>query len=111
MQVLVFFAACILLVFHAESAILCAANTCASLKCSNPYPCEGKNKIVEKGGFCGCCDECKTIVDECEQCAIFDVIGGPPPPLVCKKGHSCYNGICQSDADIRLGKQSCKLLN
>lgn len=53
-------------------AIVCPENVCANSQCDevNESICSGEDKVIKKGGFCGCCDTCFTLVGRLFQLII-----------------------------------------
>ncbi|GFY50936.1 uncharacterized protein TNIN_438591 [Trichonephila inaurata madagascariensis] len=73
----------------------CKEDTCAIVLCL-VAECKKGEIFVEKGGYCGCCDACRTIKKEGECCQIEEK--GVPLTEQCEEGTSCMNvgdeGVC-----------------
>nr|CAI5833927.1 unnamed protein product [Callosobruchus analis] len=82
------------LTFEESEAIQCTPNICQTVRCAAAV-CESNQVLVEKGGFCGCCDLCVTILKEGEKCPVLHIRGGPPPTIRCAKGLRCVKGVCK----------------
>ncbi|GFQ93180.1 uncharacterized protein TNCT_681341 [Trichonephila clavata] len=82
--------------------IPCTKNYCNRFKCEQET-CGENQVLVKKGGSCGCCDMCKTIIKEGEACPRRQIVGGPPPAWECESGTTCMdtgNGdICARDCE------------
>ncbi|GFY16442.1 uncharacterized protein TNCV_2350851 [Trichonephila clavipes] len=44
--------------------------------------------FVKKGGYCGCCDACRTVIKEGDPCPA-PVRGDSPPTSQCEEGTTC----------------------
>ncbi|GFY16436.1 uncharacterized protein TNCV_2350791 [Trichonephila clavipes] len=70
----------------AANAIACPKNYCDDV-CCTPPECSEDEILVKKGGFCGCCDVCRTIIREGEPCPLGP--RGIPPSSQCEEGTTC----------------------
>ncbi|CAH1976043.1 unnamed protein product [Acanthoscelides obtectus] len=53
---------------ESEARLVCTRRICDTVRCAK-QKCTAKQVLVKKGGFCGCCDLCVTILKEGENCA------------------------------------------
>ncbi|GFR23182.1 uncharacterized protein TNCT_129531 [Trichonephila clavata] len=78
----------------------CKEDTCALVLCQ-VAECKKGEIFVEKGGFCGCCNACRTVKKEGECCRIEEK--GVPPTEQCEDGTTCKDvgdeQICVRDCD------------
>ncbi|CAH1976052.1 unnamed protein product [Acanthoscelides obtectus] len=84
----------IALTFDESEAISCTQSMCKLFKCAQPK-CIPKQVLVKKGGFCGCCDLCVTILKKEQKCPNLYFVGGGPPTVRCAKGLRCEKGVCK----------------
>jgi hypothetical protein len=70
-------------------AIVCQANACDTVRCAavTEENCDGK--VVPNGGYCGCCDACRSILKEGESCFALLIQGPTPPSVICDDGLVC----------------------
>ncbi|CAH1976047.1 unnamed protein product [Acanthoscelides obtectus] len=85
----------IALTFEESEAVACTQSICKLFKCTQPK-CISKQVLVKKGGFCGCCDLCVTILKEGDNCLAQIFSGGTPATERCGDGLQCINGVCKS---------------
>ncbi|CAH1976045.1 unnamed protein product [Acanthoscelides obtectus] len=83
----------IALTFEESEAVACTQSICKLFKCTQPK-CISKQVLVKKGGFCGCCDLCVTILKKGQQCPNSHVRAGPPTTR-CAKGLRCVKRVCK----------------
>ncbi|XP_023213179.1 fungal protease inhibitor-1-like [Centruroides sculpturatus] len=98
MKVFLFF----VLTFVIAQAIVCPKDACKYVKCKDTDGCrEGNGIIKEKGGVCGCCDICVTILNEGDLCEPVE-FGLVPPEAICSEGLQCdhHTFTCKKISEI-----------
>ncbi|CAH1976042.1 unnamed protein product [Acanthoscelides obtectus] len=79
---------------ESEARLVCTRRICDTVRCAK-QKCTAKQVLVKKGGFCGCCDLCVTILKKGQKCPNLHIVGGGPPTVRCAKGLRCVEGICK----------------
>lgn len=78
-------------------AIVCPPNACEKMRCAEELGAEaecmsrgepGRFRFLAKGGFCGCCGSCVTVLKENENC-VGMLIRGVPARVICDDGLVC----------------------
>ncbi|GFY41369.1 uncharacterized protein TNIN_62651 [Trichonephila inaurata madagascariensis] len=88
----------------AESAA-CAKDICSRVRCVQVMKedCKKNEVFVEKAGYCGCCNACRTVIKEGDPCPP-PVRGGSSPTSQCEEGTTCMEvkdeRICARDCQV-----------
>ncbi|PRD22589.1 UNVERIFIED_CONTAM: hypothetical protein NCL1_48740 [Trichonephila clavipes] len=71
-------------------AAACAKDICSRVRCIqvSKNNCTKDEVFVKKGGYCGCCDACRTVIKEGDPCPA-PVRGDSPPTSQCEEGTTC----------------------
>jgi hypothetical protein len=95
----VFFSLVVLLALSSTAlAIVCTADICNAVKCAAVTTDNCPGKIVLNGGFCGCCDACKAVLQAGETCDLHVI--GMPSTTVCDDGLVCNHTSSKCEAII-----------
>ncbi|KAK0067480.1 saxiphilin [Biomphalaria pfeifferi] len=69
-----------------NEAIVCLPNYCDNVQCEAITTCDGR--IISRGGFCGCCDICKKVLNPGDNC--FQMLfRGVPSTVMCPDNYHC----------------------
>ncbi|CAG5120979.1 unnamed protein product, partial [Candidula unifasciata] len=71
-----------------STAIVCTPALCEGAKCTTYTEENCAGKVVEKGGFCGCCDACYGVLNKGDDCGPYPLLG-VPRYAVCADGLTC----------------------
>lgn len=85
-----------------EELIVCRPDFCSAVKCANitQLCCCRQNKIfVRNGSRCGCCNVCRDMLYEGDNCRQTLIQGPSPPTAQCVEGLFCdrTKGTCQKN--------------
>ncbi|XP_045474564.1 serine protease HTRA3-like isoform X2 [Harmonia axyridis] len=74
----------------------CTSSSCAVVLCLAPPPKCPKGTILKPGGYCNCCNVCKTLIYEGGNCTAESPIAGrTSDKVVCADGLQCIGGVCK----------------